>query len=169
MIRHAAASGSATIAALYSAAAYGDQAWGNRLHWPIYFCKTGNGGVVMITYDDELLETCRKLLKRSAWRIQYKTRIQLIRESSPLYDNQLYDSGSDSSFETMVISELFVDELLETIPWEKCRYIIKKTVIEGMAEHEVARELHMTQQGVSKWKRKGLEILKEYLIISSKQ
>ncbi|MNL75584.1 hypothetical protein D3C87_2014130 [compost metagenome] len=69
----------------------------------------------------------------------------------------------------MVISELFVDELLETIPWEKCRYIIKKTVIEGMAEHEVARELHMTQQGVSKWKRKGLEILKEYLIISSKQ
>ncbi len=37
-----------------------------------------------------------------------------------------------------------MDELLETIPWEKCRYIIKKTVIDGMAEHEVARELHMT-------------------------
>lgn len=119
----------------------------------------------MITCDDELVETCRKLLKRSAWRIQYKTRIQLIRESNTLYDNQLYDN----SFESMVISELFVDELLEMIPWEKCRYIIKKTVIDGMAEHEVAYELHMTQQGVSKWKLKGLEILKEYLINSSRQ
>lgn len=119
----------------------------------------------MITCDDELVETCRKLLKRSAWRIQYKTRIQLIRESSPLYDNQLYDK----SFESTVISDLFVDELLKTIPWEKCRYIIKKTVIDGMAEQEVARELQMTQQGVSKWKRKGLEILKEYLINSSTQ
>lgn len=127
-------------------------------------CKTEHGGVVMSTCEDELVETCRKLLKRSAWRIQYKTRIQLIRESKPLYDNQLYDN----SFESLVISELFVDELLEMIPWEKCRYIIKKTVIEGMPEHEVAIELHMTQQGVSKWKRKGLEILREYLINSSK-
>ncbi|MRN57259.1 sigma-70 family RNA polymerase sigma factor [Paenibacillus monticola] len=118
----------------------------------------------MVTCDDELVEICRKLLKRSAWRIQYKTRIQLIRESNPLYDNQLYDN----SFESLVISELFVVELLEMIPWEKCRYIIKKTVIDGMAEQEVAGELHMTQQGVSKWKRKGLEILKEYLINSSR-
>lgn len=119
----------------------------------------------MITCDDELVETCRKLLKRSAWRIQYKTRIQQIRECGPLYDNQVYDN----SFESMVISELFVDELLETLPWEKCRYIIKKTVIDGIPEQEVANELHMTQQGVSKWKRKGLEILKEYLITSLKQ
>lgn len=76
----------------------------------------------MVTCDDELVETCRKLLKRSAWRIQYKTRIQLIRESNPLYDNEIYDN----SFESMVVSELFVDELLDMLPWEKCRYIIKK-------------------------------------------
>lgn len=120
----------------------------------------------MVTCDDELVETCRKLLKRSAWRIQYKTRIQQIRESKPLFDNQMI---YDNSFESMVISELFVDELLELIPWEKCRYIIRKTVIDGIAEKEVARDLHMTQQGVSKWKRKGLAILKEQLVTLSKQ
>ncbi|ETT34213.1 MULTISPECIES: sigma-70 family RNA polymerase sigma factor [unclassified Paenibacillus] len=118
----------------------------------------------MVTCDDELVETCRKLLKRSAWRIQYKTRIQLIRESNPLYDNEVYDN----SFESMVVSELFVDELLDMLPWEKCRYIIQKTVIEGMPEQEVAAELQMTQQGVSKWKRKGLEVLKENLTLSSR-
>ncbi|MEK3715880.1 MULTISPECIES: sigma-70 family RNA polymerase sigma factor [unclassified Paenibacillus] len=118
----------------------------------------------MVTCDDELVETCRKLLKRSAWRIQYKTRIQLIKESNPLYDNECYDN----SFESMVVSELFVDELLDMLPWAKCRYIIKRTVIEGMAEQEVAAELQMTQQGVSKWKRKGLEVLKENLIHSSR-
>ncbi|MNC26885.1 hypothetical protein D3C76_391850 [compost metagenome] len=143
----------------------GESGLGEQAALANLFCKTEHGGVVMITCDDELVETCRKLLKRSAWRIQYKTRIQLIRESSPLYDNQLYDN----SFESMVISELFVDELLEMIPWEKCRYIIKKTVIDGLAEQEVASELHMTQQGVSKWKRKGLEILRENLINSSRQ
>lgn len=120
--------------------------------------------IVMITCDDELVETCRTLLKRSAWRIQYKTRIQLIRESKPLYDNQVYDN----SFESMVVSDLFVDELLEMIPWDKCRYIIKRTVIDGLAEHEVAHELQMTQQGVSKWKRKGLEVLKQVLAHSSR-
>lgn len=118
----------------------------------------------MVTCDDELVETCRTLLKRSAWRIQYKTRIQLIRESKPLYDNQCYDN----SFESMVISDLFVDELLNMIPWEKCRYIIKRTVIEGLPEQEVAAELQMTQQGVSKWKRKGLEVLKQVLAHSSR-
>ncbi|WP_150275719.1 sigma-70 family RNA polymerase sigma factor [Paenibacillus tepidiphilus] len=118
----------------------------------------------MMTCDEELVETCRRLLKRSAWRIQYKTRIQQLRESRPIYDSQVYDA----SFESMVISELFVDEMLQKIPWEKCRYIIKRTVIDGLAEKEVARELHMTQQGVSKWKRKGLDILKEQLDTSLK-
>lgn len=44
----------------------------------------------------------------------------------------------------------------------------QKTVIEGMPEQEVAAELQMTQQGVSKWKRKGLEVLKENLTHSSR-
>ncbi|WP_246187969.1 sigma-70 family RNA polymerase sigma factor [Paenibacillus tengchongensis] len=123
-----------------------------------------HGGFEMMTCDEELVETCRKLLKRSAWRIQYKTRIQQLRESRPIYDNQVYDA----SFESMVISEMFVDEMLQKIPWEKCRYIIKRTIIDGLAEKEVARELNMTQQGVSKWKRKGLDILKEQLDTSLK-
>jgi hypothetical protein len=123
----------------------------------------------MITCDDTLdavsVETCRRLLKRAAWRIQYKTRMQQVRECNPLYDNQFFDN----SFEKMVLSELYVEELLDVIPWEKCRYIVKRTVIDGISERHVAADLNMTQQGVSKWKKKGLEILKQHLILSIKQ
>lgn len=122
----------------------------------------------MITCDDTLdavsVETCRRLLKRAAWRIQYKTRMQQVRECNPLYDNQFFDN----SFEKMVLSEIYVEELLDVIPWEKCRYIVKRTVIDGLSERHVAADLNMTQQGVSKWKKKGLEILKQHLILSIK-
>ncbi|MFM9327217.1 sigma-70 family RNA polymerase sigma factor [Paenibacillus mesotrionivorans] len=123
----------------------------------------------MITCDETLdavsVETCRQLLKRAAWRIQYKTRMQQVRECNPLYDNQFFDN----SFEKMVLSEIYVEELLDVIPWEKCRYIVKRTIIEGISERHVAADLNMTQQGVSKWKKKGLEILKQHLILSIKQ
>lgn len=119
----------------------------------------------MITCDEASVETCRKLLKQAAWRIQYKTRMQQVRECNPLFENQFYDN----SFEKMVLSNIYVDELLEVIPWEKCRYIIKRTVIDGLPEKTVAIDLNMTQQGVSKWKRKGLEILKEHVTISFKE
>ncbi|MNO04839.1 hypothetical protein D3C81_2260000 [compost metagenome] len=69
----------------------------------------------------------------------------------------------------MVLSEIYVEELLDVIPWEKCRYIVKRTIIEGISERHVAADLNMTQQGVSKWKKKGLEILKQHLILSIKQ
>ncbi|MEF2967779.1 sigma-70 family RNA polymerase sigma factor [Paenibacillus sp. M1] len=113
---------------------------------------------------DETVETCRKLLKRAAWRIQYKTRMQQVRECNPFLDYQVYDN----SFEAHVLSKIYVDQLLEVIPWEKSKYIIQRTVIDGISEQEVADELKITQQGVSKWKRKGLELLKQSLTISAK-
>lgn len=118
----------------------------------------------MQTNDDISIEICRKLLRRAAWRIQYRTRMRLEKECYTLYDNQIYDF----TCETEVLSEIFVKELLDTIPWEKCRYIIQRTVIDGMTEKEVACELKITQQGVNKWKVKGLKLMRQNLMNSNK-
>ena len=119
----------------------------------------------MYTNEDISAEVCRKLLRRAAWRIQYKTRIQQTRECGILFDNQVYDC----SFETEILSQIYVNELLQTIPWEKCRFIIQRTVIDGKTEKEVAYELQITQQGVNKWKKKGLELIRQNLANSQKQ
>ncbi len=118
----------------------------------------------MQTNDSISVENYRKLLRRAAWRLQYKARMQQSKECYLLFDNQLHDSG----FETEILSSVYIKELLNSIPWEKCRYIIRKTVIDGVTEQEVARELNMTQQGVNKWKKKGLELLRQTLTDSFK-
>ncbi len=114
----------------------------------------------MYTNDDISVENCRKLLRRAAWRIQYKARVQQAKECQIIFENQAYNCG----FETEILSKLYVKELLDTIPWEKCRFILEKTIIEEMTEKEVALELQMTQQGVNKWKKKRLELLRKNLM-----
>jgi DNA-directed RNA polymerase specialized sigma subunit len=118
----------------------------------------------MYTTDDISVENCRKLLRRAAWRIQYKARTQQSREYHMVFESQAYDSG----FEAEILSKFYVKELLDTIPWEKCRFILQRTIIDEMTEKEVAVELHITQQGVNKWKKKGLELLKQNLMDSYK-
>jgi len=113
----------------------------------------------MYANGDAVIILCRKLLKQAAWRLQYKVRIQQNREYIVSSENEI----GISSFDTELISDMFVMELLEEIPWEKSRYIIRRIIIEGLTEKEVAVELHITQQGVNKWKRKGLEILRKNL------
>jgi len=118
----------------------------------------------MDTNDDISVENYRKLLRRAAWRIQYKNRIKKFRECQMLFEDQAFDTG----FETEILSKIFVEKLLSTIPWEKSRFIIEKIIIEGMTEKEVAYELQITQQGVNKWKKRGLDLLRENLMNSFK-
>lgn len=119
----------------------------------------------MCTNDDISVENCRKLLRRAAWKIQYKARIKQMRECQMFFEDQAYDIG----FETEIISKIFVENLLSTIPWKKCRFIIERTIIDGIPEKEVAYELQITQQGVNKWKKRGLELLWENLMNSNEQ
>lgn len=119
----------------------------------------------MYTNCDATVILCRKLLRQAAWRLQYRVRIQRSREYIVSFDHEI----GTSSFDTELISDMFVKELLEEIPWEKSRYVIQRIVIEGLTEKEVAFELHITQQGVNKWKRKGLEILRKNLSRSYRQ
>ena len=58
----------------------------------------------MGTNDDITVENCRKLLRRAAWRIQYKSRIKQMREHQMLFEDQ----ASDIGFETEIISKIFV-------------------------------------------------------------
>ncbi len=118
----------------------------------------------MQTNDGISVENYRKLLRRAAWRLQYKARTQQLKECYLLFESQIHDSG----FEAEILSKVYIKELLDTIPWEKCRFVIQRTILDGMTEHEVARELNITQQGVNKWKRKGLELLRQTLIDSYK-
>ncbi len=118
----------------------------------------------MQTNDGISVENYRKLLRRAAWRLQYKARTQQLKECYLLFESQAQDSG----FEAEILSKVYTKELLDSIPWEKCRFIIQRTIIDGMTEQEVARELNITQQGVNKWKKKGLELLRQTLIDSYK-
>lgn len=102
-------------------------------------------------------EDCRKLLRQIAWRVQYRARKQAAKEMLVFEEMEVVHQDAD------VIADLFVQELLETIPSSKGRFIIQRTLLDGCTEKEVAAALHMTQQGVSKWKKKGMEILKEHL------
>ncbi len=103
------------------------------------------------------IENYRTLLKRAAWRMQYKIRTQNDKECKSFMDYLAHNN----SFETEVLSDIYVNDLLKRIPSEKCRYIVQRTVIEEMTEKEVAYELNITQQAVSKWKKKGLEMLRQ--------
>lgn len=105
------------------------------------------------------IDLCRTLLKRSAWRLQYKVRMLQNKESYSLLDYQ----GHQDSFDEEVISKIYVTELLSTIPWKKAKIIIEKTIIEEKTEKEVATELKISQQAVSKWKIKGLNVLRQNL------
>lgn len=118
----------------------------------------------METNDSISVENYRKLLRRAAWRLQYKARTQHVKECYLLFESQVHDNG----FEAEILSNIYVKELFGSIPWERCRYIMKRIIIDGMTEQEVARELNMTQQGVNKWKKKGLNLLRQVLTDSYK-
>lgn len=104
-------------------------------------------------------ELCRTLLRRSAWRIQYKIRTQQYKEGFSIFDYQ----GHCSCFDDEVVSKIYIEELLETIPWKKSREVIQKVIIDQETEKEVAEELQISQQAVSKWKLKGLNLLRQNL------
>lgn len=111
----------------------------------------------MIANDELALEQCRILLRRAAWRLQYHAKTQQLRETLTLGD---YHEPS-CNFADEIISDIYVQNLMNIIISEKCRYIIQKVIIEEIPEKEVASELQMSQQGVNKWKRKGLGILRQ--------
>ncbi|MEJ8547351.1 sigma factor-like helix-turn-helix DNA-binding protein [Brevibacillus borstelensis] len=96
-----------------------------------------------------------KQLKRFAWKLQYHAK-KIYRHERTLNDvwTQVQINEVDS--------KIFVEELLSSLP-ERGRYIIRKVVIEGLSEKEVARHLHISQKRVNVCKKRYLQQLSEKL------
>ncbi|WP_084654041.1 sigma factor-like helix-turn-helix DNA-binding protein [Paenibacillus zanthoxyli] len=102
-------------------------------------------------------ERYRKVIYRIGWRVQYKYKKIRTREF-PLYNNQ----SDNGNFTILTENKILVQELLNSLP-SQGRNIIYKLYILDMTEKDVARELQISQQGVSKWKRKMIQLLSQTL------
>lgn len=106
--------------------------------------------------DEMKKELCRKALRRIAWRLQYQAKRLLDREKPFMEVTLIRDAMVNLD------SNLFVEELLEALP-DKDRFIIRRVVIEGVPEKEVARQLNISQQRVNAYKQRSLLRLREML------
>ncbi|MFS0557835.1 sigma-70 family RNA polymerase sigma factor [Brevibacillus sp. 179-C9.3 HS] len=106
--------------------------------------------------DEIMIEKCRKVLRRIAWRLQYQVKKLSTREL-PIIENICGQNLMSS-----VDSKLHVEEILNSLP-SKARFIIEQVVINEVPEEIVAQHLGISQQGVNKNKRKYLGILRKKL------
>jgi DNA-directed RNA polymerase specialized sigma24 family protein len=116
----------------------------------------------VITDDTTAYEICQTLLKRIAWRLQYRIRAQHARELLISVE-----SREQAAFSGSLVSKLYVEDLIMQVPSDKGRYILRRLILDAMTEKEIAAELQISQQAVNKWKAKSIQIIREYLTHSS--
>ncbi|RXZ82529.1 hypothetical protein EBB07_10715 [Paenibacillaceae bacterium] len=93
----------------------------------------------------------KQKLQRYAWHLQNKARkrrrreCQLIEEMFPVYHN-----------ETNIDDQILVKQLLDEIPNNTGNKVIRELFLRDKTEAQLARELNISQQAVSKWKKKTL-------------
>ncbi|SDS89562.1 hypothetical protein SAMN05444162_2547 [Paenibacillaceae bacterium GAS479] len=97
----------------------------------------------------DTIERYKNELQRIAWRIQYKARVQQKREC-PLRS----DFHSPVEITDVMVSDLYVKQILELIPTSTGRNVIIDFYIRDKSERQIAEELNISQQAVSKWKKK---------------
>ncbi|WP_017812957.1 MULTISPECIES: sigma factor-like helix-turn-helix DNA-binding protein [Paenibacillus] len=108
---------------------------------------------VLCTYEECLVE-----LKRSAWRLQSKTRAHIKRECEWAEDYNEVDSACSQL--QQLCEEEFIQYALSHISSSKARLIIQKLYVEDLSEKQVAEQLNLTQQAVNRWKNKALQELR---------
>lgn len=102
-----------------------------------------------------VIEEYRKKLRQAAWRLQYYERKRLRNEL--VFDYiQKETHGVDL---TNLIEEMGLHEAIQLIPYPQGRAIIYELFVNDKTEKELAKEMQVTQQAVSKWKRKSLKYL----------
>ncbi|MBM7109692.1 hypothetical protein SAM19_03095 [Brevibacillus laterosporus] len=113
------------------------------------------GDKMNIDADEILITKCQKILQRIAWNLQYRARK---RNSKELF---LSEEIVLSSCDDKEYSALYLEDIFQQIPSDKGKYIIRKIIVDGFTERELANELNMTQQGVHKCKKKYLALLRQ--------
>ncbi|RNB59174.1 sigma-70 family RNA polymerase sigma factor [Brevibacillus gelatini] len=102
--------------------------------------------------SENLLNQWLQQVRRIAWRLQYREKKKW------KHEGLLHEEVVGKDPFSAIISDLHVEQLLQQLPAQP-EYIIRKVVIEGRTEQEVANQLNMSRQGVSKCKRKYLRII----------
>lgn len=105
--------------------------------------------------EQQTMQRYRREVYRIGWRLQYRSK-KTNRNECAFFDiNQVQRDEAED-----LINRLSVEQLLDTLP-AKGQVILQKLYLQDMTEAEVAAQLHMSQQGVNKWKRKMLQQLSQ--------
>jgi len=107
--------------------------------------------------NETVLDDCIQILKRIAWKIQYNAR-KIKKAECELTEGAIVGRQYEDNH-----MDLFIEELLSNIPSDKGKQIVKKIVIDGYTEKEVASYMNMSQQGVNKCKVASLNQLRSNL------
>lgn len=107
-----------------------------------------------VTPQMTLMERVRKELYRRAWRLQYRAKAARSREIP-----WRAESFAAPDFTAQADNRLLVRQLLQELPRDKGRVILYWLYVAEETEVQIARKLNLTQQAVSKWKRKSLHRL----------
>lgn len=102
-----------------------------------------------------IIERYRREVYRIGWRLQYRSK--KIRSYETHLYNDIYIRQESSGISH---NRIWLQEEISKLP-EKGRMIIDKLYMQGMTESEVARQLEMSQQAVSKWKKRMLQQLSQ--------
>lgn len=105
--------------------------------------------------EQQMIQRYRKEIYRIGWRLQYRSK-RTRRHECTFMD--IRPAQRDEAED--MINRLSVEQLLNTLP-AKGKVILQKIYLEEMTEAEVAAQLHMSQQGVNKWKQKMLQQLSQ--------
>jgi DNA-directed RNA polymerase specialized sigma subunit len=118
----------------------------------------------MMSKEEKFVERCRKALQQIYWNMIYherkKWKVNLLSNVQYVYDNNFVDDVHSNIYLSYLINLLDGREKKST-PTGK--YILKRHIIDGLSELEVAIELKISQQAVSKCKNNCLTFLRQKL------
>lgn len=98
----------------------------------------------------------RAELRKIAWRLRYRARMERKRETAVAVER--LPSGSSPPVE--VEERIWLDQVIDGLPSSTGKRIMRGIYVEGQTEKQIAAKLHMSQQGVSRWKQRMLEHLR---------
>ncbi|MCQ4086445.1 hypothetical protein [Saccharibacillus sp. JS10] len=107
--------------------------------------------------QNETIDQYRQELQRIAWRASYQER-RRYRNEKIGFDEAMQIQANLSFYEP-IRSDL--NEYIEMIPFDKGKQVIESLFAKGSTEAEIAKSMKISQQGVSKWKRKSLQHLRQ--------
>ncbi|MEK8217161.1 sigma-70 family RNA polymerase sigma factor [Paenibacillus sp. FSL L8-0463] len=102
-----------------------------------------------------VIDYYRHELNRIAWRMQYRTRRDFKREVSVISAPELKEPSFCEKSENKIVMQQYLNGLSS----ELGKRVIHEIYVNDKTETQVARELQISQQAVSKWKKKMIQEL----------